>query len=365
MKTAKLITFIFLLNIIYFASSAQCYRIQVRPKRSNTWGYINLKGELVIPATYLATYSFSSDGYAFVETELEGLSLIDTTGKNFKCELKNFNIKSDYVGFGGYGAIKFCGFKNGLLPVRVKNKWGFVNTKGDIKITLRYSEVEGFNEGYSLCKRNGKHYVVNTAGVEIDSVDNKVVRADSFHEGLAIFVSTNKLYGFIDTTGEVAIPAKFLKVDNFSGSLAWARTTDNLVGFINHKGEWQIKPIYQAVYRFDPKSGIAMVKHQKNPFSTEWSYIDTKGQIIDIQNNRDSFCEFSEGLAKGKQNGLWGFYNKEGIWVIKPQFKNIRDFKNGYAAAESEGQWGIIDTQGNWVIQPQYLAIKDVEIINQ
>jgi hypothetical protein len=56
-------------------------------------------------------------------------------------------------------------------------------------------------------------------------------------------------------------------------------------------------------------------------------------------------------------DGKWGYIDKTGALVIKPQFHDAMDFSEGMAAisiTDSHGRlWGYIDTSGAIVIQPQ------------
>ncbi len=52
------------------------------------------------------------------------------------------------------------------------------------------------------------------------------------------------------------------------------------------------------------------------------------------------------------EQGLWGYINAKGEWVIEPQFRHGAAFgTNDYALVESGG-WGFIDRKGNWVVEP-------------
>jgi hypothetical protein len=54
----------------------------------------------------------------------------------------------------------------------------------------------------------------------------------------------------------------------------------------------------------------------------------------------------------------WGFIDKTGAWVIKPQFLQTGDFSEGLAPAQvATAKWGFIDRQGNFVIPPQFANV--------
>lgn len=54
----------------------------------------------------------------------------------------------------------------------------------------------------------------------------------------------------------------------------------------------------------------------------------------------------------------WGFIDKAGNVVIKPQFGSAAEFFEGLAAVQfpSYGKWGFIDKAGQTVIEPQFLS---------
>lgn len=64
---------------------------------------------------------------------------------------------------------------------------------------------------------------------------------------------------------------------------------------------------------------------------------------------------FNEGLAKYEQNGLWGFVDRQGNIVIRPQFRAVGGFYHGRAVVQvANKNWGYIDKQGNWIVNPQF-----------
>jgi hypothetical protein len=64
-----------------------------------------------------------------------------------------------------------------------------------------------------------------------------------FNGGLAS-VSRNKLYGYINTSGQVVITIHFTNAHNFSEGLAPAESDNGLWGYIDTKGNWVITPMY-------------------------------------------------------------------------------------------------------------------------
>ena len=93
----------------------------------------------------------------------------------------------------------------------------------------------------------------------------------------------------------------------------------------------------------------------------KWGFIDKQGKWV-IQPQFDDARGFSDGLAAVRMGdydtGKWGFIDEKGKWLIQPQFDDVRYFSDGVAAVrigdDKTGKWGFIDRQGKWVIQPQF-----------
>ena len=66
---------------------------------------------------------------------------------------------------------------------------------------------------------------------------------------------------------------------------------------------------------------------------------------------------FSEGYAAVRNNdGLWGYINKSGDYVIIPLYNSADAFNNGISVVGIDGKKGVIDTTGRFVRFPQKVA---------
>jgi len=330
---------------------SQTMLIMAKPKDSKLWGYANLKGEMVIPAQFEKCHPFSPEGLAVIYNSKEKqFYFINTKGEKLNTEVTSFKLKDNM--FSGLD-----GFSDGLIQIKIGEKWGYLNTAGKIGIQAKYEETSMFNEGFAIVKSGGNYLVIDTHGKETTISGTGILDIKPFKEKLAPYRAADKKMGFIGIDGKIAIEAKFESVGYFTNGLAWAKTLEKTVGFINPKGEWVIQPTFESANEFDTESGMAKVKKNDKTM-----FVDKEGKTLEIT-IAESFGTFSEGLADGKSAKQVGFFNNKGTWVIKPQFEAIRDFKNGYAAAKQGEQWGIIDRQGGWVIKPAFEGIRDVEVV--
>ncbi len=210
---------------------AQTSLAQAKPVGSDTWGYINPKGEFAIQAQYTNCHAFSADGLAPIyDKKAKTFYFIKPNGEKLNSEVASFKLRNIF-GFGTKG------FENGLANVQVGKAWGYMNTDGKLVIAAKYEDSNNFNGGFSTVKSGGKWYVIDKSGTE--TVILGATDAKSFSEGLAP-VRIGDLHGFADTKGGVAIEAKFKSVGYFSNGLAWAKTESGQVGFIDKKGNWVI-----------------------------------------------------------------------------------------------------------------------------
>lgn len=203
-------------------------------------------------------------------------------------------------------------------------------------------------------KVNGFKVVLLTAEGKEIPVEIQVATVHNFSEGLASIQTMDKKYGFIDMEGKLAIPAIFSNVGYFKNGLAWAKDGKGKLGFIDQSGSWAIQPEFDAVKTFDEVSGMARVKKDD-----AWYYVNKTGEPLMVDS--DHFWDFYEGLCQGEKNGLRGFFNNKGEWVIEPKFQDAKSFENGRALVNTNGKWGVIDQKGNWLMEPKFDVIKEFE----
>ena len=99
----------------------------------------------------------------------------------------------------------------------------------------------------------------------------------------------------------------------------------------------------------------ANIKVKDNYFeltsSIERKYFDFNGneiKNIDIFKNLELFAFLNE-------DGKWGFKNKEGIVVVKPNYDMVTELNDyGFAGIKKDGKWGVINFKGEIIIEPTY-----------
>ncbi|HEX5113285.1 MAG TPA: WG repeat-containing protein [Saprospiraceae bacterium] len=175
---------------------------------------------------------------------------------------------------------------------------------------------------------------------------------------LADYESPSDLWGFIDTSGQLVIPAKYDDVASFSEGKA-AVNKSGLWGYIDHDGKEIIKPQFKEAYAFH--EGMARVK----PFELPASYITSVGKIIS-SDQWTAVGDFSCNRALVKVGSLFGYISFSAssassalpfYLCIRPAYSKALNFEKGIALVEFDKKQGVIDLKGEYIIPAHYNRI--------
>jgi len=345
------LSLILILFIIGVNLSAQEYIIRVKKTGSNKFSYINEKGESLTDKEYYTALDFSEHNVSIILVNLSsGYLIIDK---------KEQLIKSDVplVPFINEWTNEVYGFKYGMVRTKFADKVGALNTNGKLSVPAIYKKLSDFYGNYAIGTIGKSYYVVKNNGDQITLKFEKIKDFKHFSEGFAT-IKIGKLWGVIDTLGQLVIEPQFKSIGYFSGGIAWAKNSKEKLGYINNQGDWIIEPHYDVGMDYDKTSGLARVKKYNR-----WGYVNTDNHCDNL-NVSGTFYSFYEGLAVKRSKGKVGFINNKGDWVIKPVFNKVHKFKNGFAKVEINGIWGLIDKEGKWLVAPQYKFIGNAVKIN-
>lgn len=87
-----------------------------------------------------------------------------------------------------------------------------------------------------------------------------------------------------------------------------------------------------------------------------YGFINKKGLLV-IKPQYSEVLNFSQGLAAVKLDDKWGYLDKTGKVVVKPQFSEAYSFSEGLAAVRVDDKWGYIDKTARIVVKPQFYDV--------
>ena len=343
------------------------------------FGYINEKGEEIIPPQYTNATEFS-EGYAAVKTELEVWIFIDTTGRRMSKRVYE-SIKCNSV----------YGFRNGYAPVCNYNKWGYIDIFGIEYIPIQFEEVTHFNDsGLATVMLNGMWGLIDCAGntivdfkyseikycpiqnIYILSTNNQkgIISFDEWqsidvmdvvfyddldlaqpdNEDSMLWIKNKGKWGLTTLSKKEILPCLYDKYSLFSDGYAWVCLNQKW-GTIDIHGNNIIPFKYSGSGRPQPfRNGIASFFHF-DPF---------KHVLIDYRGNEIDFCfnEIASEIFKIKQNDrpLYLFFDTETTGVPKDYKAPIADLNNWPRLVQLA--WILCDENGkqlasyNQIIKP-------------
>ncbi len=214
-----------------------------------------------------------------------------------------------------------------LPPPNEPLKWGYINQKGTLVITLTTDYAADFNQTdstafiYDKTKHAKRDYLTHHVGVidhkgtviipkEYVNIDRTPSHFIVSQENTPVFYYTNK--------GQQIFVNKYRPLP-FSEGMAQFKGTDGTWGYVNRAGE-QIPPQYRKTRPFS--DGTAMVVDS----SGFCGFIDQKGQLLFqtklpakyhklVGDFHEGRCWFMD-LAVRK----WGCYDKMGTIIIPPKY---------------------------------------------
>ncbi|MEH2070403.1 MAG: WG repeat-containing protein [Nostoc sp.] len=284
-------------------------------KVGESWGFINHKGEFVISPRYTRVHPFS-EKLALVYSGEESPIFINQRGNVVIQPKENWR----FIG----------GFKEGLTPVEVKGKWGFINTKGEIAIEPKFDDVRGFSDGLAFVK-------------------------------VGTYSDKEALVGYIERSGKLKIPFEALYESGTDFVMNRAIVTKHNYMLIDKTGK-VLKNQLSLGCNDDEQSFVKGFVEGLLPVGLKLpnqklfgcGYIDMHGKVAIPPNPKIETAElFSEGLASVKIKDKWGYINRSGSLTIEPKFQKASRFRNGLAYVKvNAASEGYINHSGQFVWQP-------------
>ena len=109
-------------------------------------GYIDRTGEIVIPPIYIYTGNFNN-GKAIVKNREKEWLIIDKSGQT----LSKISFPADYI----------KDIKDGMAGFRYKDKWGYMDDKGNMVIPAQYDIAWDFSDGKAKVIIGNEKFFIN------------------------------------------------------------------------------------------------------------------------------------------------------------------------------------------------------------
>lgn len=229
--------------------------------RCGLWrtGIINKEGKVIIPAIHKDV---------LVNTDADNL---------YFCIIGSRKESSDWFMTDKYGntigprcdSINY-GFKNGLCPIKIDNKWGYMNTLGEIIIQPQYDYTETFADNDLASVKKEDDYFF------IDKIGNQVLKYDCIFSGFSknrasVLIDGKKC--LINKQGDIICNINADKIYPFRDDNYALTIKDNKASLIDTLGNIVLTTEYEFIGTFN--NGIAEVNNEYG-----CGFIDITGKEI-------------------------------------------------------------------------------------
>ena len=313
------------------------FRCALKKENKTQYGLVDSKGKPIVPIGTYAAIHYFYQGLCKVSNDSHDYGFIDTTGKEVVPIGKYLRIRGD--------------FEMGLPLATERESYREIHIDKEGNPFETYKINGPFCDGFAAVERDGKYGFINAKGELAISLEYDY--AWDFSEGLAA-VELNDKMGSIDVEGKEVIPLKYNHVDRCLGDLVrvnkGAKISKDLIikggkwGYVNKQGV-EVVPLgqYYFLKKFEKGLGQAQIKKEKWLFATggEWILINAKGKQATLESYSDIKRIESNGNSNYivQKNDMYGRLNSSGKEVIPSKFKSAEDiikFENALAAGASK-----------------------------
>lgn len=221
-----IITNAFIKNIQRYKELGSFHDGLARIGRNGKYGYMNIKGEEVIPCSYTDADDFSN-----------GVARVRVDGKTKYIDVNGNDVPSPNTQSSGATNLQ----SSNEFTIKVVNgKYGYADTSGKIVIPCKYDGAKPFRNSYAAVE---KYEYINGAPVMSDEYDPRWGVIDEsgnviipfkynfyydaendiplFSEGVAIVQDKTEKFGFFDKNGKRLTPCKYTVAQPFSNGVAY------------------------------------------------------------------------------------------------------------------------------------------------
>lgn len=185
----------------------------------------------------------------------------------------------------------------GLRAIRKDERYGFIDSRGRLRIANRYEDVRAFSGTLAAAKIRGKWGFINHEDrIAIQPVYDEV---SAFRDGFAL-VKQKNLFGIVDTNGKLLLPVRYDSIITLPGKR------------------------FQVL-----QNGL-------------WGLADATGKMI-INPKFDRVTDLNNGYVIIQREGKFGLLNLHGVSTI-PQIYDglVYDTHHGYYIALKKAVWEVL-----------------------
>jgi len=241
---------------------------------------------------------------------------------------------------------------NTLIPYRLKNKWGYCDVNGNIKIKPVFEKVELFNkDGYAIVKQSGKFGIIDINGkTKIKPIFEYIGLYNE--DGHAIVKQSGK-FGIIDTNGIYTCTPQFKELyagGSFYGKPIYYASNEMYSGKyefpVNYKGQ---RIAYPDNIHEEKQINEFFINNKiktKHNFNLDTNFIERFYFLM--KNDTFIYC-----INNKNQHGI---LSKNNIIIVPIEFWRISEY-DGLFMAKNKYTNGLYTKKGELILETKFIIL--------
>lgn len=336
-------------------------------KLLDKYGYITVSGKTILPFIYDKAEAFQSSGLAQVRINGK-YGLIDEGGQVYLA------AEYDELTSSGY-------YREQNYIARQGKLYGIVSPSGEVIVPIEYNEIKK-NGKFFISRKENDWFLLNELGKIINTEPYQSLRQLDYQSRFAF--EQEGLYGLYDAEIGEIIPPMYTNIETFNDK--YIVRVKYTYGLADKKGKLIMPVEYEqiaslsdtllkfkknslwGVATFDGKILIPPTYHELSTFNLSNFLTVSKGGLVGVitptgqtivEPQFDELGYFSSTMqsATFRFKGKWGALNTRGEVIAPPIYEEIRQKEMSLYAVRQNGLWGFLDKNGKAVLLFNYSEV--------
>lgn len=261
---------------------------------------------------------------------------------------------------------------NQYFAVYTNDKWGVINSKGDIIIKAEYDEaiiIPDSTKDVFLCtydvnyiEGSYKSKVIDAKSKEIitgydtiQALENYDANNNLWYETDALLVSKDGKYGLVDFKGKELLKCEYDSIQALKGvKNSILIQKDKKYGLVDHIGAVIIEPEYKEIKPISDEYAngyIVTTTDNKMGVISRDKAVAVEAKYQDIQ------AIYGNGNYVVKDGNNWQIVNSEGTIYLKGKFDSVKSINGDNVIIVANKKYGVMTLTGETKIETKYQNI--------
>lgn len=371
-------------------------------KQNNSYGVIDKKGNIIIPAEYSEIKIPNPEKGVFVCYQGENTKVLNERKEEILTEYNHIqpirlkNISSDLM------------YEKSVLTYEKEGKRGLISFEGKEIAKPIYDEIDSlpYKEGTLTVKQNEKYGIINIKGNSLVEVKYDEVKVDEYYTeengyqyaGYIVLQKTQEgyRYGYIDNKGKEILPTEYNEISRVTGindnDNAYLICAKNGQYGLMKKEETLLNHEYQSIQYDEANNVFVIEKSRKYGIANisgeeivpvKYNEIDITGIYFYAKNEQGTTVYNSNGTQvsidaniailntdnekykiriDNTEGTKYGVINKEGKQLIEEKYNYIEYlYDNYFIVSDENGKLGVLDDKGKTKVETNHDSLQKIQ----